>query len=252
MTGAHKRMGDVWKPDRPLTIEEALGCQGILEADWGQVGHNKDHRLSIALTGVLVTVAFGAALRREEITRIEIGPIRLFWKDAKAPHIPLVLAGQFKKQTGEKVYTQPMALESQSGFRYRLWLRQAVASWDDLSVDKGPLFQRTTARGLCTRAKMGDLNPLFHDVLRRLQAINPGILPDSVDVEEEFSVSRSIRRGSTSQALNQKIPGEVVEANNRWKQHEKGRGRTPSFTMLQRYADACASVPLLIRYSHDL
>lgn len=33
MTGAHKRMGDVWCPDRPLTMQEALMVQTILESD---------------------------------------------------------------------------------------------------------------------------------------------------------------------------------------------------------------------------
>jgi hypothetical protein len=34
MHGCHKRMGDVWIPDRPLTMEELLCIQTLLEEDW--------------------------------------------------------------------------------------------------------------------------------------------------------------------------------------------------------------------------
>ena len=40
MHGCHKRKGDVWIPDRPLTMEELLCIQTLLEGDWRLCGLN--------------------------------------------------------------------------------------------------------------------------------------------------------------------------------------------------------------------
>jgi hypothetical protein len=42
---------------------------------------------------------------------------------------------------------------------------------------------------------------------------------------------------------------EVIEANNRWQKHLRARGLTPRMSMMERYSDAKASVPALIRFS---
>ena len=34
MKGCHRRMGDVWMPDRPVTIQELLKCLMLLQDDW--------------------------------------------------------------------------------------------------------------------------------------------------------------------------------------------------------------------------
>ena len=152
-----------------LTIEEALGCQAILEQDWEQAAHVRQ-RITIALTGCAIVLGFGAGLRGEEIPRIELGPIRKFWKEATrhpgTPHIPLVLAGRFKRQTGERVYAQPMAFHSRSGLQYKKWLDRAIAVWDSLGVTIGPLFLVHAPGKTPRQAKMGDVDALFHDVLR--------------------------------------------------------------------------------------
>jgi hypothetical protein len=66
------------------------------------------------------------------------------------------------------------------------------------------------------RATIADLDVEFHKLLRRVQKKCPSLIPDSVDIGEEYSVYRALRRGATSQAQNVVIPKEVIEANNRW------------------------------------
>jgi hypothetical protein len=71
-------------------------------------------------------------------------------------------------------------------------------------------------------------------------------------VEDEYSASRSFKRGATAQARNMDIPRDVIEANNRWRQKERSRGLTPHMSLLERYTDAKASVPLLVKFSGGL
>jgi hypothetical protein len=48
------------------------------------------------------------------------------------------------------------------------------------------------------------------------------------------------------------IPKEAIEANNRWRKHMRSRGLTPGMSMMERYLDAKASVPSLIRFSWSM
>jgi hypothetical protein len=54
MRGCHKRMGDIWIPDRALTMRELLCCQTLLEDDWATFEGDKEGRLKLALTTVMM------------------------------------------------------------------------------------------------------------------------------------------------------------------------------------------------------
>jgi hypothetical protein len=122
-----------------------------------------------------------------------------------------------------------------------------------MGIVDGPVFRKAgKTPGTIRRAQISDLDPMFHTVLKRVQLLWPSVIPDSVDIENDMSVFRSIRRGSTSQAQNVQLPREVIEANNRWKKALKARGLTPGMSMMERYSEARASVPTLIRYSGEI
>jgi hypothetical protein len=100
-------MGDVWIPDRALTVRELLCAQTLLEEDWALFEGDREGRLRTALTAVMMIDGFAAALKGEEIVRMDLGAIRKHWDEAMehpdAPHVPLMLAGQFKREVGEAV-----------------------------------------------------------------------------------------------------------------------------------------------------
>ena len=53
--------------------------------------------------------------------------------------------------------------------------------------------------------------------LSRVQTLRPDLIPKAVDVEVKFSTYRSFRRGATTRARVAKVPLDVIELNNRWK-----------------------------------
>ena len=55
MQGCHRRMGDVWMPDRSLTIDELLHCLLLLEEDWVTFANDPAGRLRTGLTGFILT-----------------------------------------------------------------------------------------------------------------------------------------------------------------------------------------------------
>jgi hypothetical protein len=257
MRGCHKRMGDVWIPDRPLTIRELKCMMELLEEDWELFANDLEGRRRMGLTSVTIVAGFLAALRGEEIVRIYIGNIHKYWGESlnypEAPHVPLMLAGRFKREVGEKLFCQPMACKSASGIDIALWFHRTLEVMNTVGVTDGPLFRvKGKTSGSFKKVSMGDLDPSFLGILKRVQSRWPSVIPDTVKVEDEYSVFRSLRRGATSHAQNVKIPKEVIEANNRWRKRSRANSLTPGMSMMERYSDAKASVPALIRFLKEM
>ena len=116
----------------------------------------------------------------------------------------------------------------------KIWLKRALGCYEQAQVFSGPMFRTVSKKGLTEKATIGDLDTLFNDILRQVQIRFPSILPAHVKIDDEYSVRRSLRRGSTSEAQNQQVPKEVIEANNRWRKHMRSRNVVPSMDMVER------------------
>jgi hypothetical protein len=110
-------MGDVWMPDRPVTIQELMRSLELLDEDWrlfekDPEGQLREGQWRAAATAIMMISGFFGALRGEEVVRADLGAIRKYWDEAVAwegaEHIPLMLAGRFKREIGEKLFCQPL------------------------------------------------------------------------------------------------------------------------------------------------
>lgn len=74
-------MGNVWCPDIPLTMREALAAQEKLEQDWRvfekQKGPGRRSLAHTAVAGILITAGLGGGMQGEELNRLDMGVI---WK----------------------------------------------------------------------------------------------------------------------------------------------------------------------------
>ena len=57
------------------------------------------------------------------------------------------------------------------------------------------------------------------------------------DIEDRFSVFRSLRRASDTRALNQNVTSNDIDIVNRWKTVEAAKGKKPGRSMRQHYAE---------------
>ena len=259
MRGLHKRMGDVWIPDRALLNREFMYCLQLLEEDWVFYSNANDigGKSKTALVATMMLAGWFAALRGEEIVRIDVGQMRKHWVEStmheEAPHVPLMLSGRFKREVGEKVFCQPLAMESRSGVKIGQWFWRALEMLATQDVTTGPMFRvMGKEAGAFKRATTADLNPNLIDLLERVRKRWSNVFGQTVNIRKEFSIGRSLRRGVTAEAQNAGIPKEVIEANNRWRKHARSKGLTPGMIMMERYSDAKASVPTLVRFSKEL
>jgi hypothetical protein len=257
LQGAHKRMGDLWIPDRALTIEQLLAAQDILEDEWSNLSpRDEGKKYRIAATGCLITVGFSAALRGEELPKLDVEDIMRRWHGAvehpSHQHCPIGLRGRFKGVTGEKSHAMAIAWVSASGIENGRWLDRMRGFAVRRGVKTGPLFRRTNKQGKFEKIRVSDLDSLFHDILRKVQRAHHNLIEPEVDVAEDFSVRRSLRRGGTSQARNQGVPEDVINTNNRWRSKEKAQARASKGSLLETYTDVLANLPLRLRFSRPL
>ena len=92
----------------------------------------------------------------------------------------------------------------------------------------------------------------FWDRLERIQISKPHLLSDQIEVTEEYGVSRSFRRGSTSEAINRGVPPDVIEINNRWRKAAQAGSSKPSEKMIEHYTDVRLALNYLLKYSAAL
>jgi hypothetical protein len=72
------------------------------------------------------------------------------------------------------------------------------------------------------------------------------------DISEEYGVSRSFRRGATSEAVNAGVPPDVIDANIHWQKiNQAGAGR-PVMTMREHCTDIRLTLPHSLRFSKAL
>jgi hypothetical protein len=118
----------------------------ILDEDWNVFVKNNDPQglKKTGLTACMIIAGFFAALRGEEIVRIDVGSMRKHWEEAMAykdgKHVPLMMARRFKRETGEKLFCQPLAIDSTSGVEIAKWFHRALWVLGRLGIETGPLF----------------------------------------------------------------------------------------------------------------
>jgi hypothetical protein len=247
MIGCHRRMGDVWLPDHPLTAPILRQCMILLESKWEDLEGDTVGRWKVGLTACMLLAGYYGALRGEEISRVDLGLILKHWDEAhshETPHVPLMLKGRFKHVDGEKIFCQPLATRTEAGMDISTWFRRVLDVYEERGVCSGPFF-RDSKGG---RASVAELDVWFRSILKVLQDLHPNVLSEGADLER-FSIRRSARRGATAEAQNSGIPDEIIEANNRWRKRFRSKGMNPRMSMLERYTDAKANVPHLVQFS---
>ena len=163
-------------------------------------------------------------------------------------HVTVALLGRFKGETGEKYHLLPLAGTTNSGLKPRLWIGRALSELAKRGITRGPMFR--TENGQPIRA--GVMEPSLFLRLEQVQLLRPDLISDQVDIAEVYGVSRSFRRGSTTEAGNRGVPANIIEINNRWRRVECAGTSATSLGMREHYTGVCLALPQLLRYSTAL
>jgi hypothetical protein len=115
MRGCHKRMGEIVRPDRALSVNILLIMLSLLESDWANLPHET---LKLATEGAFYVIAFSCALRGEEVPLADLTGMLKHWDKSinhDPPHVIVALLGRFKGELGENYHLLPIVTRTRSG-----------------------------------------------------------------------------------------------------------------------------------------
>lgn len=248
MKGMHSRMGDDHRPDLAFSREVMHQIMNLLNEDYLEATSPERKRF-IARMGLLMLSTFLGGLRGEEVPRIvrkAFVELNLESLKCHTPHCVLPLYGRFKNDSNiPRCYLFRICKISKSGFNMERWVLRIIEE----EKDSKNVFLFSDKSGKKESAAKTYEGYLFN-LLKEIQEKTTGLIPKSLDVEEAYGISRSGRRGGTTNAQNapnEECNDKDIERNNRWR-NEEGT-KKPSLSMIQLYTESLYSLQTDLRFS---
>jgi hypothetical protein len=142
----------------------------------------------------------------------------------------------------------PVLATTPGGLEPAKWVGRVLEEYSLRNVTSGYMFRNNDG----TRMKIKLMEPKLHERLETIQIRRQDLINGEVEVSEEYGISRSFRRGGTSEATNKGAPPHVIELNGRWrKSHQSGASR-PNVTIREHYTDVRLVLDQLLEFSRFL
>lgn len=250
-SGCLQRMGQEVKQDLAVSIQLMLAFQTGLESKW-QDAQTTAKRVQLAMIGAYALIAYGGSFRGHEVFLVDsFGLVKYASKklvERGQEFVMVPLLSRYKTKNAERYHLTPLAIRSNSGLEFGRWVTRLGDAKRMQRVTHGPAFG-------VDQGKQVDPRWLEMEILDRFRSIqekNPEIIKPEVQVYEEFDISRSFRRGATTEARNRKVDENDINLMNRWRNFEKSGGKRPRLRMQDHYSDIALMVPALLRFSQAL
>jgi hypothetical protein len=169
-------------------------------------------------------------------------------KHGEKEYVIIPLLGRFKSELGEQYHLTPLIAETKSGLKLKLWVQRLIEVRLVEGRTNGPAF------GFEGKHSLGS-GKYEQEILERLQSIQstrPDLISADTQVLEDYGLSRSFRRGATSEARARGVTGEDIDLANRWRNFEGAKGRRPRLAMKDHYSDIRLLIPALLKFSEKL
>jgi hypothetical protein len=244
-------MGQDVRQDWAIPLPAMHASMSLLDTEWTQVEVVVNCKLVASITAYSI-IAFCGWFRGSEVFLTDLHRLRKYFHDlhvvGNANHAIIPLLGKFKGELSARYHLAPMATETSSGLRPKLWVARLIEVRERAGRVQGPAF--CDVHGEIARALVYE--EAIITWLVSIQERFPEIIGKDVNLMEEFGISRSFRRGSTSTARARGVEDKHVDLINRWRKFEQARGRHPALAMRDHYSDIEILIPELVKYSQAL
>lgn len=257
MEGVLARMGQITRQDRAISIEEMLALQEGFEKTWNHEGYDID--LNVLEAAVFALTTYVGSLRGYETVKIHLPTLIEKLKeastsgglDSQLPYYGIPLIGRFKTEAGERAFVIPMASETASGLQPLLWTIRLINKLKmEGEYDRSWMLAKQA--GSSQQAGMNKYEKEIFGRLRKIQKERPDLIPESVDVDQDYGLARMFRRGATTRARIAGVNSDDINAQNRWRSEMNSRGKGYTGTMKDLYTDFLQSAEMLLRFSRAL
>jgi hypothetical protein len=90
---------------------------------------------------------------------------------------------------------------------------------------------------------------MFFEQLYFVQARHQDLFSPGIDVENDFGLLRSGRRGFTMEAANQGVAAAIIEMICRWRNVQRAQGCAPNLGIREHYMEVSQSLETHLQYS---
>jgi hypothetical protein len=245
--GCVRRMGQEVRQDWAIPLPVMHGMMELLEDEWSKATELVVQE-QVESLGAFALIALCGSFRGSEVFLMDLHGLRKCMEDTQRlgrDHVVVPLLGRFKGEQNSRYHLSPLASVTSSGLQVRVWVERLIEVREKAGRVRGPAF--CDRAGGVAGSQAYDAG--FVERLLELQAARPELIPQEVDIGEQFGLSRSFRRGSTSVARTRGLDDKYVELINRWRTVESARGHQPSLPMRDHYSDIAIMVPEMVKYS---
>ena len=251
--GVKRRMGVFRKQNEPLTMKLLLEILRTAEEDW-KAARSEREKKHIEEFACYMIVGYMLSLRGEEVPLVSLTGLIEYWSEGRQPvddlppHVMIPLQGRFKGEQNTRWHLVPIADKSRSKVPARRWLSRLVLREMRGRRVTGPLFAKANGK----KAAISDYDTTFRSYLGKVRLAKGDLYFHKGARIEDYSLRRSLRRGSTSHATNQSVPPQVIDEINRWRKKEAARGGAGTFHLRQVYTTVIQTLPARLKYSQML
>ena len=160
----------------------------------------------------------------------------------------LPLRGIFKGEKGESCHFVVVSDNTNSGLKIRPWIKRGITLKESCGIAHGYYFTNMIGRKLRSKYLEGG-------VLERITTVQkaaPNLIKSSIDVHEEYGLSRSFHRGSNSKFIKRGGSESEIDRNNRWRKQDRAGSRKAKLKMQEHYTDIVLALKSFLRYSEAL
>jgi len=249
--GCLSRMGQIVRQDRAISLELMHALCSLLNQEW-EVAENHKVRSQIAALGAYSVIAFCGSFRGPEVFLTDLHGLIKYGEErllaAGKEYVIIPLLGHFKNEIGDQHHLTPLIAVTKSGLRVKEWVDRLVEVRRSKGQVRGPAFADPGTGAI-------GMEWYEREILERFQTVQqqrPDIIPPDVQVLEEYGLSRSFRRGATSEARARGTDKDDVDLTNRWRTFEGAKGKRPRLAMRDHYSNIRLLIPALIRFSENM
>jgi hypothetical protein len=240
-------MGQDVRQDWAIPLPAMHGLMRVLDDEW-LCATEHEHRERLTSIGAYSLIAFCGSFRGPEVFLTDLHGLRKYLSECneqRRDHLVIPLLGRFKGELNSRYHLAPLVTVTNSGLDIKKWVEHLV----QVREKEG----RTPCPAFCDQlgkiASSSSYELAIMDRLHWVQGSSSAVIPPDIDVYEHFGISRSFRRGATSEARARGVSDKLVDLVNRWRKFENARGRRPALPMQEHYSDSAILIPELLKFS---
>jgi hypothetical protein len=137
---------------------------------------------------------------------------------------------------------------TRSGIEAGVWVSHLKMSLEERRRLNGFVFANKKGK----QVKASTLEPSLFAQLNWVRLRYLDLFPPNVNIEDDYGIPRSSRRGSSTEAANQGVPSNIIEMMCIWRKVERAQGRAPNLGMREHYMEVSQALENFLQYSRPL